>query len=127
MADLDTKTVKSEMLKGIVALEHGLYDQAKFEFERINKIRPMLTEMEDEIVNTDLHLLTPEQKLKLYNMLNSNMGASLLYLLNVHKGTAASLEIMNNVEALRDQAHVPEEQPEDLVLDLLGDKIMEHL
>lgn len=98
-SELDIAQLRDTMIKGMYTLESALFGQATYEFTRNNKIKQLLTQIEDELFTKEnLDQLDPVQKMKLYEVLNRNMNTSLMFLQNLHINLTTGIEAVKHLE-----------------------------
>lgn len=106
---LDLDQLRATMIQGMYTLESVLFSQASYEFNRNNKIRQLLTKIEDELfTDKNLEMLDPVQKMKLYMELNKNMNTSLTFLQNLHINLTTGIEALKHLEKEK-SAQIPKE------------------
>jgi len=97
--NLDIDRLKGEMVKGIYTLEAALFSQAGFEFERISRSRKLIKDIEDKLFTPEiLDALTPQDKIKLLDLVNNNMDKSLQFLNRLHNNISTGLDSVKALE-----------------------------
>lgn len=113
---LDINQLRSYMVKSIHVLQFAQYGQAAFEFKRLTRIRDILTQLEDTLLNRDnVERLNTKEKINLYNTVSNNLRISLGFLNDLHKVTATSIDTVNNIERMkRETKPVSKDKDSDL-------------
>lgn len=99
--ELDFDEVRANLVRGSNALLSSLFTQAEFEYTRIEKLRGLLSFVEDKLFGEDLNKLSPEQRIMLYNLASRNMTAALTFLQNLHPKVITSIDAINEIEKLK--------------------------
>lgn len=98
----DIQYLKDEMLKSIVVLEHSLFSQASFEYERLHKIRDMIKVIETDLLSPEVYSqLSPKEKMTVYQTLLRNMDSSLQFLNTLHRNVSSGLEVVAQVDLMQ--------------------------
>jgi hypothetical protein len=106
---LDTNALREDMVKGIYALEKALFEQAGFEYARVNKLRSLINRVEDDIFDEEkFKNLPPEVQIQIYRQASTNMRTSMDYLQRLHQNVASGVDTINQIEKLKAQRAVPE-------------------
>lgn len=104
---LDIDKLRETMLKNIYVVEAALFEQAGFEYKRVNSIRALVSSLEKELFSDNaLSMMTPDQKIKLYNNLTQNMGRSLDFLSMLHDNVTSGIDTLNKIEKLKTETDV---------------------
>jgi hypothetical protein len=99
ISNLNIDKLKDNIIKGIYVLESALFSQAQYEFNRVAKNRDLLKEIETQLFTKEiLDQLPPDQKMRLYDIINKNMNTSLSFLQNLHSNVTSALEAVKSVE-----------------------------
>lgn len=131
---LDINQLRSYMVKSIHVLQFAQYGQAAFEFKRLNRIREILTILEDKLLDPKkVEELSPKDKISLYSTVSNNLRISLGFLNDLNKVTTTSIETVNNIERMkRETKPVSKNKDSDLsnkekslLMTALKDKIRE--
>lgn len=97
--NLDAEKLKQNMLRGIYLLEAVLFSQASHEFNRIAKLRKLIKNVEDDVLDEEnFKDLKPHQKIRLYQALLGNQGTSLQFLQDLHQNIASGLDAVSQIE-----------------------------
>ena len=100
---LDIDKLKSDMLKGIYTLESALFSQASFEFGRIGVMRELISDLEKELFDpVTMKAMTPDMKIKLYQVIMKNMGDSMKFMQDLHRNVESGLSTVSSIERLKD-------------------------
>lgn len=100
--DLNVDKLRETMVKNIYVVEAALFQQAGYEYKRINNIRSLVSTLEADLFDpVKLALLSPDQKIKLYNNLTQNMRGSLDFLSHLHDNVTSGIDTLNKIEKLK--------------------------
>jgi len=101
---LNIDKLRETMVKNIYVVEAALFQQAGYEYKRLNKTRTLVSDLEKELFNEEaLAQLTPDQKIKLYNNLTANMRGSLEFLSHLHDNVTSGIDTLNKIEKLKSE------------------------
>jgi hypothetical protein len=102
LENLNTDDLRKKMVTGIYLLEHCLFSQAGFEFARVQSLRTLLKQLEDDIFKPEvMKALSEGERLRLYRMCMNNMAGSLEFLSNLHKNVTLGIEAVNNIDRMK--------------------------
>jgi len=102
LENLDTDKLKDGMYKGIYALEAALFGQAGFSFQRVQKLRKTLTQLETDILDPkELATFTKQERLAFYEQMNRTMSNEMRFLTKLHDSVTSGLEAVTSVEKHR--------------------------
>ena len=116
LTTIDIKTMNMDSLReqlaqGVYVLELALFSQAQFEWDRIGKVRSLITEIEDDLFNPDtLKEMSPIEKIKLYSTVLNNMQDSVGFLQTLHKNVGSGIEVISQIEKLKNQRETVSEE-----------------
>lgn len=101
LEEMDSKTLRDKMAKSLAVLNFGLSDQAQFEFQRLNKIRRVISQVEDEILDPEfLKKLDPSARVGIYRLASGNMQSIMNFMLNLNSSVSKSMESLAAVDKL---------------------------
>jgi hypothetical protein len=115
LENLNTDDLRRRMLTGIYLLEHALFSQAGFEFNRIQNLRSLIKKLEEDIFSPEnLENMTEGEKLRLYTRTMGSMSTSLEFLSNLHKNVTLGIEAVNNIDRMKaDRGLGPQQDTSD--------------
>lgn len=135
ITNLDVDKLREVMLKNVYVVEAALFQQAGYEYKRVNNIRGLVSDLERELFDPAvLAAMSPDQKIKLYNNLTSNMGKSLEFLSHLHANVTSGIDTLNKIEKLKTETNVKKtvelpgggaalEEIKKLILDKIKEKV----
>lgn len=109
VTSLNVSKLRDNMLKSIYTLEAALFNQAGYEYERVQRSRQIIDKVEKELFD-DHHFnnLEKDQKITLYRLASSNMHQSMNFLGLLHNNVASGLETLNHIEKLKFKEKISE-------------------
>lgn len=102
---LDLNALRDKMVKGIYTIEAALFSQAGLEYNRAQKDRDLMVEVEKLLfTTTELAKLTPSEKIMLYRTVQQSKQSSLGFLQALHGNITTGIDAISHIEKLKNQA-----------------------
>lgn len=98
---LDTDKLRRDMLRGMYALEAGLFSQVGFEFNRVEGLRDIITSIEEDIFSQDIEEMGTAQKIAIYKLASNNLANSMNFLQTLHKNVTSGLDTINDLDRIK--------------------------
>jgi hypothetical protein len=109
---LDIDALRDNMVKGIYTLEAALFTQSGFEYERIEKLRTVISETEKTLLDPAyIASLSAKDRIRLYGLMLNNMNTSLLFLQGLHGSITSGIEAISHIEKLKSQKGASSKDP----------------
>jgi len=100
----DITIARENIRNGLVSLNNALFEQVIRESSRLPIVRDLVYKVEDHLMKEqDLDLLTPDQKLKLYNLARRAQDSSLSFLQGMYRMSIDVLEILDVYQKVDDE------------------------
>lgn len=104
ITSLNIEALREAMLRGVYVLESSLFTQSSFEYQRLMNNRKILSKLEGDIFSEEqMQNLNPEQKIRLYSIVQNNMNSSLNFFQNLHNNVNSGIEALSKIDKLKSE------------------------
>lgn len=101
---LDVAALREKMLKSIFVLQAGLWGQAGFESNRLANNRKLTATLEKELFSPEkVAAMNPEQKIRLYQIIQNNMNNSLNFFQNLHASVNTGIDTLSKLDKMKSE------------------------
>lgn len=99
--DVDISKLRAKLATSLGILNTSMFDQAHFEFSRLERLRTTISTIEQELFTEEsLQKMDSYERLQLYRLASDNLKVIMKFMQDLNKSSATTMESLAHIEKM---------------------------